>query len=37
MRTRGRPRGAARSWSSSTALEQALARHFGRYLPVPTY
>jgi hypothetical protein len=29
--------GAARSWSSSTALEQALARHFGRYFPVPTY
>jgi hypothetical protein len=29
--------GAARSWSSSTALERALARQFGRYLPVPTY
>ena len=29
--------GAARSWSSSTALEQALARHIGMYLPVPTY
>jgi hypothetical protein len=29
--------GAARSWSSATALEQALARHFGRYFPVPTY
>jgi hypothetical protein len=29
--------GPARSWSSSSALEQALARHLGRYLPVPTY
>jgi hypothetical protein len=29
--------GAARSWSSSTALEQALAGHVGMYLPVPTY
>jgi hypothetical protein len=28
--------GAARSWSSSTALEQALAGHLGKYLPVPT-
>jgi hypothetical protein len=29
--------GAARSWSSSTALERALAGYFGTYLPVPTY
>ena len=29
--------GAARSWSASTALEQALARHFGIHFPVPAY
>ena len=29
--------GATRSSSSSTALQRVLARHFGRYLPVPTY
>ena len=29
--------GATRSWSSSTALQEVVARHFGRYLPVPTY
>lgn len=29
--------GAARSWSASTALEQALARHFGIHFPVPPY
>jgi hypothetical protein len=27
--------GAARSWSASTALEQALARHFGIHVPLP--
>ena len=29
--------GATSSWSSSTALQEVVARHFGRYLPVPTY
>jgi hypothetical protein len=29
--------GAARSWSASTALEQALAQHFGIHFPVPPY
>jgi hypothetical protein len=29
--------GAARSWSASTALEQALARHFGIHFPLPAY
>jgi hypothetical protein len=29
--------GAPRSWSTSTALEQALARHFGIHFPVPAY
>jgi hypothetical protein len=29
--------GPARSWSASTALEQALARHFGIHFPMPAY
>ena len=29
--------GPPRTWSASTALEQALARHFGIYFPVPAY
>jgi len=29
--------GPARTWSASTALEQALARHFGIHFPLPAY
>jgi hypothetical protein len=29
--------GAPRSWSASTALEHALAQHFGIHFPVPAY
>jgi hypothetical protein len=29
--------GAARSWSASTALGQAMARHFGIHFPLPAY
>jgi hypothetical protein len=29
--------GPPRTWSASTALEQALARHFGIHFPLPAY
>jgi hypothetical protein len=29
--------GPPRTWSATTALEQALARHFGIHFPLPAY